>query len=367
MPSSRASRRASSATSRPIGAGRAEEIRSALHEGVTSAAQARAAGLVDRLAYEDEVVGPRHKTLEASARLLAVRKPSGARRIAVVSLEGAIVSGRSRKPPVPLPLFGGAVAGAESVVMALRAAGADPDTAAVVFHVDSGGGSALASDLIAREVKRVARDKPVVGVMGGMAASGGYYVLCHATRIFAAPTTLTGSIGVFTGKLVLGELFERHGMRPEEVRRGRHALLHHPATGLDDDGRALLARGNDEIYERFLAQVAEGRKMGRDAVHAIAQGRVWTGDDALARGLVDEIGDVEAAVARACSLAGIAPGAATHNVRPPMETLLPSTTTDPAALVLSPVLGLLGEPHLLLCPVTVDLTSALGPTARWLG
>ena len=114
-------------------------------------------------------------------------------RVALVSLEGAIIPGKSRKPPVPLPLLGDRMAGSETLVRALRAAGKDKRTKAVVFHVDSGGGSALASDLIWREVKLLAERMPVVAVMGAVAASGGYYVLTHATKVLAAPTTITGS------------------------------------------------------------------------------------------------------------------------------------------------------------------------------
>ncbi len=149
---------------------------------------------------------------------------------------------------------------------ALRAAAADESTRAVVLFVDSGGGSALASDLIGREVRLVRAKKPVVAVMGSVAASGGYYVLTHANRVIAAPTTVTGSIGVITGKLVVDELFARWGLSAQQIRRGRYALLLDPATPLGDDERALLRRANAEVYDRFVQRVAEGRNLSADRV-----------------------------------------------------------------------------------------------------
>lgn len=309
----------------------AERVREILDLGLTSAEQARAEKLLDRVAYEDEVITADHKTYGEVARALGARVPPLSKRVALITLTGTIVTGRSRGLPLPFPGAGGRTAGSETLARALRAAAADPATAAVVFLVDSGGGSALASDLIAREVKRLRDRKPVVGVMGAVAASGGYYVLAPATRIIAAPTTITGSIGVITGKMVLADLFERAGVRAERVERGRYAFLLDPSRPLGDDERALLTRANHEIYERFLAAVAEGRKLDRDRVHELGRGRVWSGAAAHERGLVDELGDLDTALARARELGGLPEGAPVWEVPAPEELVLPSA--DPEAMV----------------------------------
>ncbi len=315
-----------------MGVGRglpAERIRALVDEGLTSAASAQQAGLVDRVAYEDEIIGPTHRPLAEARRFLGARVPSRGGRVGVVSLTGNILTGKSRRLPAP---FGGRTAGSETLVRALRAAGADAATRAVVLFVDSGGGSALASDLIGREVRRLAARKPVVAVMGAVAASGGYYVLTHASRVIAAPTTITGSIGVITGKLVIEDLLARWGLHAEQVSRGRHALLLDPARPLGDEGRALLSRANEEIYARFVARVADGRHLAVERVREIARGRIWAGADAKAVGLVDELGDLATGIERARELAGLGPDAPVWDVEAPDQLLLPSAP-DAAALL----------------------------------
>ena len=323
-----------------------EQVRALVDEGLTSAARAREVKLLDRVAYEDEIVGPRHKPLAEARRFLGARVPPlGGGRVAVVSLAGNILPGKSRRLPPPL---GGKMAGAETLVRALRAAGADASTRAVVLFVDSGGGSALASDLIGREVRLVAAVKPVVAVMGAVAASGGYYVLTHARRVIAAPTTITGSIGVITGKLVVEELFARWGLNAEQVQRGRYALLLDPAKSLGDEERALLRRANEEIYDRFVARVADGRRLDVARVREIARGRIWAGADALAVGLVDELGDLETGIQRARELAGLGPDAPVWDVEAPDEPLLPAMPD--AAALLELAAPLLRETSWLLLP-----------------
>ena len=308
-----------------------EAVRAFVDEGVTSAARALDLGMIDRLAYEDELCGKSHKPLAEAARFLKTRTaPVSAARVAVISLLGAIVTGKSRRSPVPLPLVG-VTAGSETIIRALRAAEADEHTAAIVFYVDSGGGSALASDLIWREVRRVKAKKPVVAVMGGLAASGGYYVLTHATRVLAAPTTITGSIGVITGKLVLEEFYARYGFHPETIQRGRYALLNHPAAALRDDERELLNRTNKEIYARFIARVADGRGLSTERVNEIGRGHIWSGADAMRIGLVDEMGGLPQGIERACEIAGIPQGATVWNVKTGARMLLP-TAEDPTTI-----------------------------------
>ena len=324
-----------------IGASRGltrEAVRALIDEGITSASRARDAGLLDRLAYEDEIVGTGHRPLAEARRFLGARAPAlRGKRVAVVSLSGGIMTGHSRRFPVPIPPLGGHTAGSETLVASLRTAADDHATAAIVLFVDSGGGSALASDLIWREVRRIRDTKPVVAVMGAVAASGGYYVLAHATRVIAAPTTITGSIGVLTGKLVLEDLFARWGFNPEQIRRGRFALLQDPARSLSDDERALLRRSNDEIYDRFVSRVAEGRGLSKARVDELGRGRIWAGTDALAHGLVDELGDLDTGIARAKELAGLGPDAPVWDVPAAEELILPGGDAEAMMAALAPI------------------------------
>lgn len=315
-----------------------EEVDRWVDEGVTSAVQAEALGMIDEVAYEDELMTAQHQPFATGRRFLPLStRPVPSKRVAVVSLSGNIVPGRSRRLPLPLPLFGDELAGSETVVRALRAAGADGRTAAVVFHVDSGGGSALASDLIWREVKLLAERLPVVAVMGGLAASGGYYVLTHATEVIAAPTTITGSIGVVMTKLVLEEFNARYGFNPESLTRGRYAEIMTSARGFDEQERALLQRYSEEVYHRFVARVASGRALSEERVDEIGRGRIWSGADALELGLVDGLGDVALAVERARELADLPGDAPAWNVEPPKRYLAPPIEDPRAAL------GALGE------------------------
>jgi protease-4 len=314
----------------------AADVRALIDEGLTSAARAKEAKLIDQVAYEDEVVGPKHVPLNEARRFLGARMPAiGGGRVALVVLMGGIMTGRSKRMPIP---FGTRMAGAESLVRALRAAGADEHTRAVVLFVDSPGGSALASDLVGREVRLLREKKPVVAVMGAVAASGGYYVLTHASRVIAAPTTVTGSIGVLTGKLVVEDLFARWGLHAEQIRRGRYALLLDPAKPLGDDERTLLRRANEEIYDRFVARVAEGRGLSVDRVREIARGRIWAGADALKLGLVDELGDLELGFSRARALAGLGDDAPIWEVDPPEELVLPGQSPEAMLAAMAPLL-----------------------------
>jgi len=326
-----------------------ERVRALLDEGITSAPRARAEKLIDHVAYEDEIIASDHRTLADARRFLGARTPPlGGKRVALITLAGAIVTGRSRGMPFPVPGAGGRTAGSETLVRALRAAASDKATAAAVLFVDSGGGSALASDLIWREVRRLRDQKPVVAVMGAVAASGGYYVLAPATRVIAAPTTITGSIGVLTGKIVLEDLFARAGLHAEALRRGRYALMHDPVRPLGDEERELLRRSNEEIYDRFVARVAEGRGLSPERVRELGKGRIWSGADALERGLVDELGDLETGLARARELGGLGPDAPVWDVPAPEEMVLPSADAE---AMLDALVPLARETSWLLLPV----------------
>ena len=318
-----------------IAAGRridAARVRELADTGPRTAAEAREAGLVDSLGYRDEVhaavrrrVGPDAELLFADrwrprsrpATLLHRR----AGHVALVAVHGEIVSGRSRRGPM------GRQAGSDSVGAALRAAAADDRVRAVVVHVDSPGGSAVASETIWREVCRL-RDtgKPVVVSMGRVAASGGYYVACPADVVVALPATLTGSIGVFGGKVVVRELLDRLGLTTGTVSHGERALMYSARRGFSDAERERLGVSLDTIYDDFVTKVAQGRHRPVDEIERVARGRVWTGRDALAIGLVDELGGLRDAVRIARSRAGLRDDAP---VRPALHVPLPARLGRP--------------------------------------
>lgn len=318
-------------------------VREAIDLGLVSSHDALARRLLDRTGFEDELPA----ILSANGRPVSILPWATARSrirvplrwwasrppaIAVVQLLGAIVPGESREFPVPLPLFGPRVAGSDTVARAFRAAERMPLVKAIVFHVDSPGGSAIASDLIWREVERVQRTKPVVVHMGNVAGSGGYYVACSAKYIVAGSTTLTGSIGVVSGKFDLTGLLVRAGGRREILAVGETATMPSMFTPYTETEWTRMRAWMEEVYVRFKSRVASGRAKSIDEIETIARGRVWTGRQAVARGLVDEVGDLVTAVRRAKELAGI-PGdvdAPVLTVRPPKVAALPAAT-GPAA------------------------------------
>ena len=291
------------AAARRIDAERARELFDA---DLTSAEQLLESGLITRIAYDDEIAVPVEQHWGRTAQLMrpqlsAKRLARTADGVAVVPVVGAIVSGRSRPGP-PLPFLRGPLAGSDTVVAAVRRAERDERTKAIVLFVDSGGGSALASDLICRAV--ATSGKPVVAVMGEVAGSGGYYVLAQADHVVASPYTITGSIGVVVGKPVLTQFNERHGLNPEVVGRER-ALFASTARGFSAAERAWAERMMHEVYDRFVARVAAGRRLSTERVDEIGRGRIWSGRDALGIGLVDELGDLTAGIAAARRLAGL--------------------------------------------------------------
>jgi protease-4 len=330
-----------------------QTVKSWIDEGVTSAERARELGMVDSVAYEDEALRGQQAFAAGARFLRRKRRPLAAKRIAFVSLSGLIVPGKSRNIPLPLPILGGPQAGSETMIRALRQAEGDSSTEAIVFYVDSGGGSALASDLIWREIARIRSQKPVVAVMGTVAASGGYYVLTHAHHVIAAPMTVTGSIGVISGKPVLEGFNSKYGLNPETLSRGRYALTNSPDKPYSEAERAFVERAMTHIYEQFIRKVAEGRKLSRERVDELGRGRIWSGADALERGLVDELGDVALAIERAREMAGLSEGAAVWNVEAPAKMLLP-TAQDPSTLVRA-LRPLLRERCLLLHPAQLAL------------
>jgi protease-4 len=223
--------------------------------------------------------------------------------VGVVRLEGTIARGRSRSDP-----FGAVgIAGADTVAELLRRAAADRDVAAIVLRIESPGGDGLASDLVWRAVMQARRaGKPVIASMGDVAASGGYLAAVAADTLIAEPSTLTGSIGVFALKPDLSGLLAGIGVRRVTLRRGEHADLRSFTRPWTLEERSLVEGQVKAFYDVFLARVASGRRMTTDQVHPLAQGRVWTGAQALERGLVDRVGSFADAVELAKERAGLA-------------------------------------------------------------
>src|SRR5829696_6122871 len=288
-----------------------EEVRARIDGAPYAAPEALSEGLLDGMCYEDELPervdggeepanlaewGVAHKALRVPYR------KSPRRRVGLVSLSGAIVRGRSRRLPVPVPLLGGEQAGSESVVAALRLAEKNRRVTAVLFHVESPGGDALASDLIWREVERIRAKKPVVVLMGNVAASGGYYVSAAATHVVARRGTITGSIGVLSIRPVAGGLYEKLGVNPAAVGRGARAGLLDLSRRPTPDELRVLQGQIGFIYDEFKNRVSRGRSVAVTDLEGIAAGRVWTGAEALDLGLADEVGGFAEALRKAREL-----------------------------------------------------------------
>jgi protease IV len=273
---------------------------------------ALAEGLLDGVCYEDELPqrlgasGARVAEWGTARRALRLAyRRSARRRVGVVSLTGTIVRGRSRRLPVPLPFFGAAQAGSESVISALRIAEKNRRVSAILLYVDSRGGDALASDLIWREVERIREGKPVVVLMGEAAASGGYYVSAAADHVVARRNTVTGSIGVVLIRPVASDLYRRLGVNPAAVERGAHAGLLDPSRSPSLEELGVLERQLGYAYKEFKERVSRGREVPPAQLEDIAGGRVWTGTEARRLELVDGLGGFREALDRARELGGI--------------------------------------------------------------
>ncbi|HUP41096.1 MAG TPA: signal peptide peptidase SppA [Vicinamibacterales bacterium] len=288
-----------------------EDVRALIDEGPFLARDAQRMGLVDVLAYEDQLDDQgaisKSGTVEGESYGRSRRRftPRGAPRIAVVYITGIINSGDSGFDPL-----NGAVAGSTGLVKAIRAARADDNVRAIVVRIDSPGGSSIASDVIWRELtitKDQKPSRPLVASMSDLAASGGYYVAVAAPHIVAQPATLTGSIGIYGGKFITGGAFDKVGANIESVIIGRNAGLASPDRPFTDSERQKLRVQIRDFYDGFLQKVATSRKMTVEQVDKIAQGRVWTGAQAQQNGLVDALGGLDRAVALAKERAGISP------------------------------------------------------------
>jgi protease-4 len=285
----------------------AETVRQWIDTGLYDAPTALAAGLVDTLLTAEGLMAdlaPADDVARLERYALAGGGGSGRRSVALIVAAGTIFPGPSRRDNLQ-----GQILGSDTVIEQLADARQDAGVDAVVLRVDSPGGSALASDLIWREVQRVREVKPVIVSMGGYAASGGYYLACAADSIFAGHGTLTGSIGVFAGKVDWSGLFDKIGVHREFIQRGENALMMSDAGGFTPEQRELFQAQLERFYRRFVAKVAQGRGLEPSQVDQVAQGRVWTGSQARQAGLVDGLGGLNRALVSARAMLGLPPDA----------------------------------------------------------
>jgi protease-4 len=296
------------AEGRKIDRGQVDQI---IARGSVTATEAIAMKLIDKVLYPDEVdahlnelYGHTVSVHSAQSVNKAVR-PHWAPypRIAIVNIDASITGGESRNLPFGL----GQTSGAQTVVAALDAARQDSSIHAVVLRVDSPGGDSLASDLISHAVKRLNDAKPVIASFGDVAASGGYYVAANARAIYAEPTSLTGSIGVFSLKVSIAGLLAKLGINDDTVEFGALANAGSLFKEATPEEQEMMARQVDDAYQKFLAVVAKGRNKQPEEIRAVAEGRIWSGDAAKANGLVDEMGGLVDALRRAKKEAGLDP------------------------------------------------------------
>jgi protease-4 len=309
-----------------------EAAKAIIDNGPYTPSKGKEVGLIDRVAYNDQLIAAIGKSINSTnfkldlkygkvknevdysgfAGLMKMmqalsgetaKKPeSTLPKVALIYASGAINVGKSSGSS----LLGESSMGSDTVVKHLKEAEADKTVKAIVLRVDSPGGSALASDLIWREVSRI--EKPIVASMGDVAASGGYYISMAAEKIYAEPGTITGSIGVTGGKFVLGGLMEKLGVTTDTITVGKNATIFSINTPFSETEKKAMQGLMDDTYKQFVSKAAEGRKVSFDTIEKLAGGRVYTGRQAKKLGLVDELGTLGDALAAARKLGGIAEG-----------------------------------------------------------
>jgi protease-4 len=303
----------------------ATELRARIARGPFVASEAKVAGLVDGFAFDDQLEDQTGRLLGYPVHLLddrrAPRTPDyfGANPgIAIVYVDGDMVDGRSQT----IPLLGTKLVGSYTIADSLRQARENPGIGAVVLRVETGGGSAMAADVIYREVQLTAAVKPVIVSMGSAAASGGYYISAPGTHVFANPLTITGSIGIFYGKADVAELMRRIGVSVEVYKTAPRADAESIFRPFTPEEHTELQRKVAQFYDVFLTRVAYGRKLSKAEVDAVGQGRVWTGEQALDRKLVDEIGGLRQAIALARRLGHVSDHGPIVELPPPDQSLI---------------------------------------------
>jgi protease-4 len=287
-----------------------DEVRSLINEGPFFGQQAVNAKLIDALEYRDGVYDRIKEKAGAKAEFLSLleyRKRAGSpyekgTTIALIYGVGGIVRGKNAYDPTS----GEILMGSDTIAAAIREAVEDKDVKAILFRIDSPGGSYVASDTIWREIIRAKKaGKPVIASMGGRAASGGYFIAMAADKIVAQPGTITGSIGVFGGKMITTAFWNKLGVTWDEVHTSKNADAWTQTKDFTPSQKARFAQWLDRVYDDFTAKVSSGRKLSKEEVEKIAKGRIWTGADAKGLGLVDELGGFPAALRLVRTAAGL--------------------------------------------------------------
>jgi protease IV len=321
-----------------------EDVKAIIDNAPYNAPKAKALGLIDDALYRDQVYDELKSKLgyKADDKLRIVTSAdyrdvtseslglNKGEEIAVIYASGGIVSGRSSSGG----FGGGEVSGSDTVAKAVNDAAADTAIKAIVLRVDSPGGSALASDIMWHAIENAKAKKPIVVSMSDYAASGGYYIACNANKIVAQESTLTGSIGVFMGKMSTKGLYEWTGVSNEYVLRGKNAGIFRESEKWTPEERAKMEEQTKSIYyDNFVPKVAKGRGKTVEEVDSIAQGHVWTGLQGKKNGLVDEIGGMEKAIEIAKQLANLPAEKEVRRVvfpepKPFLETFFESTSAS---------------------------------------
>lgn len=286
------------------------EVRAVLENAPISAQDALAAGLVDELVYEDQIEERIRERHGSGSHLVPFARwslrDSVIQWVTAWGRTGTAISVLHLQGPIVLDdRASGASIGARKIAPILKRLREDESVGAVVLHIDSPGGSALASDLLWREVDQLRRQKPVVSSFEDVSASGGFYLAAPSNAIFVRPGTLTGSIGVFGGKLVLAEGMRKLGIHTSEILGAPNANLYSTTRHFSSDQRDRFRASLQRFYDGFVGRVASGRGKAPEEVEPYCQGRVWTGRAAQANGLVDQSGGLDAAIERARQLAGL--------------------------------------------------------------
>jgi protease IV len=274
--------------------------------------EALAAGYITAIETEEDL----HRRLNskhivrwgtAQHKLLLKRRPVQEKMVAVLNVSGMMVNGESDGLPLdlPIPFIGGERAGDVTVVQQVRRLMLDESAAAVVLYINSGGGSATAAEAMTAALEELAKTRPVVVFMDGVAASGGYYIATAAQWIVAQPGTITGSIGVILGKPVTAGLLEKIRANRTIITRGENANLFSDGAPFTEPQRQKMWLSIQHIYQQFVGRVARARQLTPEAVDAVGGGRVWTGAQALDHHLVDELGDMQTALKKARQLANL--------------------------------------------------------------
>lgn len=292
-----------------------EDVKAIIDNAPYNAVQAQKLNLIDGAFYREQVFEQLKEKLgykaEDDLRKVSVgtykEVPASSlnlnngERVAIIYASGAIMSGNSNNSP-----FGGQTVGSDTIIKAVNEAAKDDSIKAIVLRVDSPGGSALASDVMWYALEQAKAKKPVVVSMGDVAASGGYYISCNATKIVAEPRTITGSIGVFLGKPIMNGFYDWVGISNEYILKGKNAGLFRETQKWEGDELVKIQeQANNIYYDNFVPKVAKGRNKTVEEVDAIGQGRVWTGTQAKANGLIDEFGGLEKAIDIAKELANL--------------------------------------------------------------